>query len=604
MESTKDRMKGGKKIGSYVLMDVLGEGEFGIVYSAVSTQDNEKYAVKCQNKKMVQNTEVSRRLFHTEVGVMHKIQHPNILHLYDLLESSNNYYLITDFCDQGDFNNYLRKKNVRFLEERHAVNCLAQIANAFRELRKNKIMHLDFKLANILVHGETLKIGDFGLAKRGRDVARTIVGTYMTMAPELLSSNGESSYTGKADLWSVGFVYYQMLFGEIPFFGLSPNEIFAAIKKKSGKLTFPREISPASMDLLNRLLQMVPEERIDWADFFSHPLFNAAPQKSRSLKSLRDFVKPEDPVEIGKPASLDDAPPINVSAEFSKNREALLAEKRRRDTSREIARPDGRGSLDGGGLRLERASSNTSALPERLATLVQPTAVKEEPVNERDLSSLERAQTCREAARRYYHEKNKILFVISSVRGLRKLMQCSWLEAVHDRLFAIAALLFRKAIVLNDLTLASLEAGNNIFELPGFADFLDSELLNDVETKFRNDKLSFAKYMAHLLNSENWKNFPAEEKERIAAADQESISLPELDDKVSAEYGEVRDFELDESEEHRRDFSLALVSVLYSIDCETYFPYKLKGGKFEWPGFYDLHENMSDQQLLSIIGRK
>lgn len=81
--------------------------------------------------------------------------------------------------------------------------------NGFRELRKHKVLHRDFKLANLFIHNETLIIGDFGFAKSGQEMAETKLGTPLTMAYEILTANSENSvYTSKADLWSVGVVYY------------------------------------------------------------------------------------------------------------------------------------------------------------------------------------------------------------------------------------------------------------------------------------------------------------------------------------------------------------------------------------------------------------
>lgn len=73
-------------------------------------------------------------------------------------------------------------------------------------------MHRDIKLANIFLHNDTVVIGDFGFAKQGYYQAQTILGTPLTMAPELLFKS-QQSYTNKADLWSIGVVFYQMLFG-------------------------------------------------------------------------------------------------------------------------------------------------------------------------------------------------------------------------------------------------------------------------------------------------------------------------------------------------------------------------------------------------------
>ena len=102
---------------------------------------------------------------------MNEIHHPNILHLHDYLESANNYYLVIDYCNQGDFEHYLKTKGVKFLEEERAVYFLKQIMNGFQVLREKKVLHRDFKLANLFVNDETLVIGDFGFAKSGHDMA-------------------------------------------------------------------------------------------------------------------------------------------------------------------------------------------------------------------------------------------------------------------------------------------------------------------------------------------------------------------------------------------------------------------------------------------------
>ena len=76
-------------------------------------------------------------------------------------------------------------------------------------MRKKKILHRDFKLANLFVNDERLVIGDFGFAKLGSNMAKTILGTPLTMAPELLNADTEDIiYNSKADLWGVGVVFY------------------------------------------------------------------------------------------------------------------------------------------------------------------------------------------------------------------------------------------------------------------------------------------------------------------------------------------------------------------------------------------------------------
>lgn len=133
--------------------------------------------------------------------------------------------------------------------------------NGFQALREKKVLHRDFKLANLFINDETLVIGDFGFAKSGNDMAQTKLGTPLTMAYEILTATSDSFlYNSKADLWSVGVVYYQMLFGKTPFFGFTIPSLIKDINKKIGKLDFPLPVSSESKDLINRLLQPDPEK--------------------------------------------------------------------------------------------------------------------------------------------------------------------------------------------------------------------------------------------------------------------------------------------------------------------------------------------------------
>ena len=90
-------------------------------------------------------------------------------------------------------------------------------------------------------------------------MAQTKLGTPLTMAYEILTATSDSFlYNSKADLWSVGVVYYQMLFGKTPFFGFTIPSLIKDINSKVGKLDFPLPISKESKDLINRLLQPDP----------------------------------------------------------------------------------------------------------------------------------------------------------------------------------------------------------------------------------------------------------------------------------------------------------------------------------------------------------
>jgi serine/threonine-protein kinase ULK/ATG1 len=174
-------------------------------------------------------------LLETEIKVLRTCDNENITKLYDLKKTSNNFYLILEYCNEGyffrindrDLMDYLKKK--KRLTEDEASEFLIQILNCFKTLVKNKILHRyiynilefrDFKLANILKHNGSLKIADFGFAKLlgNQSMANTMLGSPLNMAPEVLLIflskvlNG-SLYNNKADIWSIGIVFYELLFG-------------------------------------------------------------------------------------------------------------------------------------------------------------------------------------------------------------------------------------------------------------------------------------------------------------------------------------------------------------------------------------------------------
>jgi serine/threonine-protein kinase ULK2 len=119
---------------------------------------------------------------------MSEINHPNIMHLFEFLESSNSYYLVIQYCNKGDMEDWISKQPRKYLTEQEGIYYLKQIMNGFQVLRKHRVMHRDFKLANIFLHDDTLVIGDFGFARAGFDMAQTNLGTPLTKAPELNKS--------------------------------------------------------------------------------------------------------------------------------------------------------------------------------------------------------------------------------------------------------------------------------------------------------------------------------------------------------------------------------------------------------------------------------
>lgn len=122
-------------------------------------------------------------LLENEIKVLKTCDNDNIIKLYDIKKTANNFYLIIEYCNEGDLSVSLKKK--KNFPEDDAIEYLVQIISAFKTLVKNKIMHRDFKLANILMHDGTIKIADFGFSKllTNEEFTETMLGSPLNMAP-------------------------------------------------------------------------------------------------------------------------------------------------------------------------------------------------------------------------------------------------------------------------------------------------------------------------------------------------------------------------------------------------------------------------------------
>lgn len=128
----------GKKIGKYTLIKHLGSGQFGDVYRSINDQTNVEWAVKMIDKSKLAMPQLQDML-KSEVAIMQLINHRNVMHLEEFLQSKSKYYLIMQVCNNGDLRKYMEKKGVSHLEESEAVYFLQQIALGFKELHKHKV---------------------------------------------------------------------------------------------------------------------------------------------------------------------------------------------------------------------------------------------------------------------------------------------------------------------------------------------------------------------------------------------------------------------------------------------------------------------------------
>lgn len=282
-------------VGDYDFVNLLGRGCYGEVYRAVHNQTHQEVAVKIVAKSKLASQQKLLDLFKTEVRVMREISHPNILKCYDLLESTNNYYMILFYCNSGSLEDMIKRKGR--LTEEESLFILKQILNGFAELNRRNIMHRDIKTANIFLHDDLIVIGDFGFAKDGVELASTKLGSPLNMAPEILMATGNVRYTSKCDIWSIGIVFYTMLFGKIPWDVWDMDSLKGKIVSFSGPnlpfhANYADSVSEESKNLLRKMLEPAHQKRIDWPNLFEHPIFrkikSTVPLRNESVENFED----------------------------------------------------------------------------------------------------------------------------------------------------------------------------------------------------------------------------------------------------------------------------------------------------------------------------
>ncbi|MBN3289584.1 ULK3 kinase, partial [Polypterus senegalus] len=255
------------KLAEFILTERLGSGTYAIVYKAYRKNDNrEVVAVKVVSKKSLNKASTENLL--TEIEILKTVKHPHIVQLKDFQWDSENIYLIMEFCSGGDLSRFIHSR--RLLPEHVARRFLQQLASALKFLHERNISHLDLKPQNILLSGGMLKLADFGFAQYMSpwDERHVLRGSPLYMAPEMVCNR---QYDARADLWSVGVILYEALFGHPPFASRSYAEIEEKIRSNR-----PIEIPPGILvsrdcrDLLLRLLERDPDVRISFSEFFLH----------------------------------------------------------------------------------------------------------------------------------------------------------------------------------------------------------------------------------------------------------------------------------------------------------------------------------------------
>ncbi|KAJ7623293.1 hypothetical protein FB45DRAFT_1061231 [Roridomyces roridus] len=233
-----------------------------------------------------------------EIVVMKLIDHPNIMRLYDVWETSSELYLILEYVKGGELFEHLCKKGRLPTEE--ALGYFQQIIDAVNYCHQFNIAHRDLKPENILLDEDmNVKIADFGMAAwQANGMLRTSCGSPHYAAPEIVSAK---AYDGSgADIWSCGVILHALLAGRLPFDDENLGILLEKVKR--GTFDMPTDIDPLAQDLIKKMLTAKVENRITMPELLVHPFYTSIKPKvtTSAIPALDHIARP-----IGSLASID-----------------------------------------------------------------------------------------------------------------------------------------------------------------------------------------------------------------------------------------------------------------------------------------------------------
>jgi serine/threonine-protein kinase ULK2 len=289
----------------------LGSGGFSVVYKGTYIgepnkflQTNDNVAIKVlshiKNKKKFIDNEVNI------IEILKKNPHYNIIQFYDVIVMDNCTHIIMEYCEYNNLSAYVKGPIIEGM-----VNFwFSQLAFGLQHLYNLNILHRDIKLKNIMLtnNRKVIKIADFGLAKKvdimsnnikSNSLFDTICGSPLYMAPEIIR---DKYYGWKSDIFSLGILLYELLYGYNPFNECECKEQIQFMKENV-KICIPpeknkntnKQVSTDCINLLKGLLQIDVNKRITWEDFFNNKWVNKYDEIMEGLNNeyIKKYIKAE-----------------------------------------------------------------------------------------------------------------------------------------------------------------------------------------------------------------------------------------------------------------------------------------------------------------------
>ncbi|KAJ8304549.1 hypothetical protein KUTeg_018132 [Tegillarca granosa] len=256
----------------YTIDKELGRGATAVVHKCEHKGTFKPWAVKIITKK------VEQKVIRTEIGILLKLSHENIIRLHEVYETPTHIYLVLELVRGGELFDRITTRGS--YSEKDAAKAIRDILLGLKHIHESDIVHRD------------LKVTDFGLSKIiEKDVhMATVCGTPGYCAPEILCG---TSYTKAVDLWSIGVITYILLCGYEPFYEENDRLLFKKILK--GEYFFYEEdwknVSENAKDLIKKLLVLDPKHRLTVDQALEHPWVKGCAAKSDHMAEAHNKIK-------------------------------------------------------------------------------------------------------------------------------------------------------------------------------------------------------------------------------------------------------------------------------------------------------------------------
>ncbi|XP_063692259.1 MAP/microtubule affinity-regulating kinase 3-like isoform X42 [Bolinopsis microptera] len=288
-------------VGKYKLLKTIGKGNFAKVKLARHLPTGREVAVKVIDKTQMNQTSIQK--LNREMKIMKRLNHPNIVRLYEVIETEKTLYLVMEYASGGEVFDYLVAHGR--MKEKEARQKFRQIVSAVQYCHQKGIIHRDLKAENLLLDAEmNMKLADFGFSNEFTAGTKldTFCGSPPYAAPELFQGK---KYDGpEVDVWSLGVILYTLVSGSLPFDGQNLKELRERVLR--GKYRIPFYMSTDCENLLKKFLILNPVKRHSLEAIMNDRWMNTGYEDNEKLRPALDKqAEAFDQDRIGKAFDLD-----------------------------------------------------------------------------------------------------------------------------------------------------------------------------------------------------------------------------------------------------------------------------------------------------------